>query len=364
MRILIVKLGSIGDIVHALPVLSAIRDGLPGAEISWVVEKRMAEILRDNPLIDDLIEADTSEMRGRRALEGIVFKAGRQVRELRSFGFDIALDLQGLVKSGLIARLSGAKVRYGFSRSALREGAARVFYTDAVDVPGETHIVRKNLLLAAAALGIAVPSSGFDFPIETDAEDAAEAAALIRETGGRPFAVFNPGGGWVTKLWPAEKFGELADRLWDDLGMVSLLTTGPGESALATRAVENCRSNKLIPATPSLKGFYELTKRTSVYVGGDTGPTHIAVAAGAPVVGLFGPTEWWRNGSTDPDDICVDRTDIECRIDCHRRTCSNWICMEADVETVYAAVRTRLGSIPAPVITASYADVVSVIKNT
>jgi ADP-heptose:LPS heptosyltransferase len=95
-------------------------------------------------------------------------------------------------------------------------------------------------------------------------------------------------------------------------------------------------------ASPSLKGFYELAKRARLYVGGDTGPTHIAVAAGTPIVGLFGPTEWWRNGSPDPEDICVGRNDIDCRVDCHRRTCSRWICMESTVDTVFAACVQRL----------------------
>jgi len=79
-------------------------------------------------------------------------------------------------------------------------------------------------------------------------------------------------------------------------------------------------------------------------VGGDTGPTHIAIAAGAPIVGIFGPTEWWRNGSLDDSDICVERTDIGCRVNCHRRTCSNWICMDIDVEIVLAGIKKRLAS--------------------
>jgi ADP-heptose:LPS heptosyltransferase len=91
-------------------------------------------------------------------------------------------------------------------------------------------------------------------------------------------------------------------------------------------------------------GFYELVRQAHVYIGGDTGPTHIAVAAGAPVVGIFGPTEWWRNGSPNTDDICVERIDIPCRVDCHRRTCSNWICMDIDPETVYRTVVVRLAA--------------------
>jgi ADP-heptose:LPS heptosyltransferase len=91
-----------------------------------------------------------------------------------------------------------------------------------------------------------------------------------------------------------------------------------------------------------LKGFYELAKRASVYVGGDTGPTHLAVAAGAPTVGLFGPTEWWFNGSPNPKDVCVDRNDIGCRTNCNRRVCSNWICLDIEVETVLKAVQNRI----------------------
>ena len=146
----------------------------------------------------------------------------------------------------------------------------------------------------------------------------------------------------MTKLWHAEKFGQLADRLWEECGLVSIIATGPGETALAEKVLQNSRSGKAVLTEPSLKGFYELARRAKVYVGGDTGPTHLAVAAGAAVVGIFGPTEWWRNGSPNEKDICVGRADIACRIDCHRRTCSNWICMDIDVETAFQAVRKRL----------------------
>ena len=180
--------------------------------------------------------------------------------------------------------------------------------------------------------------------IATNAEHRAEADAIVQQTSG-PFAILNPAGGWVTKLWHAEKFGQLADAIWEKIGMISVIATAPGEAELAQTVAANSRTNKLILTQPSLKGFYELAKQASVYVGGDTGPTHIAVAAGVPVVGLFGPTEWWRNGSLSPGDICVERNDIPCRIDCHRRTCSKWICMDSDVETVMSAVMRRIGTV-------------------
>ena len=145
----------------------------------------------------------------------------------------------------------------------------------------------------------------------------------------------------------AERFGELADRT---LGHITVSTrwslTDRAKSELAERVLTSSRSGKARAVSLSLKGFYALAKRAQVYVGGDTGPTHIAVAAGTPVVGLFGPTEWWRNGSPRQDDICVERTDIDCRVDCHRRACSNWICMDIEVERLLQAVTERLERVP------------------
>jgi lipopolysaccharide heptosyltransferase I len=341
-HILIVKLGSIGDIVHALPALAAIRAAMPAAEISWVVEERSAEILRGDPLIDNLIEVDTHSLRDGMSVDEVLANVRKQVRGLRQFKFDVAIDMQGLLKSAAIAKLSGVRRRWGFSRASLREPLGRILLTDTVKIDAGTHVIRRNLALAGGALNIDVSAQDLEFPIATSSEHTAEAEETIARVNGSPFAVLNLGGGWVTKLWPAERFGELADRLWADAGLRSVLTTGPGEEALAERAFTSSSSGALHHAELSLKGFYELAKRASLYVGGDTGPTHIAVAAGTPIVALFGPTEWWRNGSPNSDDICIERNEIDCRVDCHRRTCSKWICMEIDVDTVLAACIRRM----------------------
>ncbi len=354
MRILIVKLSSIGDIVHAMPAAAAMRRALPEAELSWVVEARSVEILRgawmtgvDRPLVDHLIEIDTRSIRSEKNVEKILPEISRQAKSIRQHKFDIAIDFQGLIKSGAIAKISGAKQRWGFSRKDLRESASRLFLTDTVKIEPKTHIIRKQLRLASQALGFAYDDTHLEFPIGTNDEHVGEANEIIAHSG-EVFALLNPAGGWVTKLWHAEKYGALADRIYKETGMISIVATAPNEIELARTAAANSRSGTLILTQPSLKGFYELAKRASVYVGGDTGPTHIAVAAGAPVVGLFGPTEWWRNGSLTPGDICVERTDISCRIDCHRRTCDKWICMDSDVETVMAAVFQRISAgIPA-----------------
>jgi heptosyltransferase I len=343
LHILIVKLGSIGDIVHTLPALAAIKRAMGArARVSWVVERRAAEILRGNTLLEHLIEIDTRALRANRSKLNLS-DARSQLRHLRASAFDVAIDFQGLIKSGLITRLSGARERYGFDRENLREPAARFFLTQTVKVSSGTHIIEKNLALAAGSLNIAVPrrADEIEFPIfishahRREAEEAAE--------GGRDFAILNPGGGWPTKLWSADRYSLLADALWMHYRMFSLITHGGGdERALAESIVARSRSGAARAVNVSLKGFFALAERARVYVGGDTGPTHLAVAARAPVVGLFGPTEWWRNGSPRPEDICVQRSEIGCRENCHRRSCSKWICMDIETERVLASVEELL----------------------
>jgi heptosyltransferase I len=341
-RILIVKLGSIGDIVHTLPAVAAIRRRFPSAQISWVAERRSADILRGNPTIDRLIEIDTRSLRASGSIDETIRELKSQLSELRQGKYDLALDFQGLIKSAVVAKLSGAKRRWGFAGRALKEPASRILLTDTVRVLKQTHIIRKNLLLARAALGVDITGTT-EFPLAVSQTDLAEAAAFAARSGSR-FALLNPGGGWPTKLWDAANYGRLADLIWERLRIPSLVVTGPGESELAKRALAANRTEKLTHAELSLKGFFALARQSAVYVGGDTGPTHLAIAAGAPVVGIFGPTEWWRNGSIDPNDICVERNDIDCRVDCHRRSCSNWICMDITVETVFEAVAARVAS--------------------
>lgn len=346
MRILFVKLGAIGDIVHALPALAEVRRAYPDAVIDWVAESKSGEILRDNPAIDRLLEIDTHSIRKLRSPESLIKEIRRQAGPLRDGGYDVAIDLQGLLKSALIAKVSGAKQRWGFDRAGLKEPAAALMYTDRIATDRRVNVIEKNLQLVRGALGIDDESDVLEFPIGVGAQHRAEADAIAAQTNG-DFVIFNPAGGWVTKLWPAENYGRLAERIRSEFGLSSIVTTGPKEKALAARVKEFSGDAGIILAEPSLKGFYELAKKAVVYVGGDTGPTHIAVAAGAPVVGIFGPTEWWRNGSPRADDIEVGREDISCRVDCHRRTCSKWICMDISVDTVFATVVRRIEKVRA-----------------
>jgi ADP-heptose:LPS heptosyltransferase len=224
----------------------------------------------------------------------------------------------------------------------LREPPSLLLLSKTIPVPRKIHVISKGLRLLQGALGVAVPSDpkDYEFPLGITAEHEREATEVA---GNGNYVILNPAGGWPTKLWSPERFGFLADRLWNEHALKSLVTFGPGESQLAETVVQSARAGGARAVSLSLKGFVALARKAQIYVGGDTGPTHLAVAAGTPIVGLFGPTEWWRNGSPLSDDLCVERTDIDCRVDCHRRACSKWICMDIGVGRVFEAVTERLG---------------------
>lgn len=355
MRVLIVKLSSIGDVVHTLPAAALLRRALPNARIAWVVERRAAAILKDSPVIDALIEIDSRAWRKdlfRGTARGEMRKRLTQIRGTSSadaaIQTDIAVDFQGLIKSGLLAIASRAKRRIGFETGELREAPSRVFLTEQIATAEIKHVIEKNLALARAAVSGFVdstpsPTPGcFEFPISVSTEDEKYIDEMIDGNKER-FAIINPGGGWPTKLWPSRHFSQLADWLWSDCGLASLVTYGPGEEALAQRVADQARSGVAQPIASTLKQYVALARRASLFVGGDTGPLHLAAASGTPIVGLYGPTSAERNGPFDSCDITVGQ-DLWCRADCHRRSCWHWECMNIPLGEVQRAIVTRLSS--------------------
>jgi heptosyltransferase-1 len=335
MHFLIVKLSAIGDVVHALPAAAALRK-IEGARVTWVVERAAAPILRGSGAIDRLVEIDTRSWRRNLLRRETQRALVDRLAALRAEPVDVALDFQGLLKSGLVAYASGAPRRVGFDTEALREPASRAFLTEQVKVDDRGHVVEKNLALAHH---VGAPHGPYEFPITVPDEAAHSVAERLPDA---PFAILNPGGGWWTKLWAAERFGALAEALAEQHGLVSLVTFGPGEEHLARRVADASPSGAARPFACSLLEFVALARRARVFVGGDTGPLHLAAAVGAPVVGIYGPTSALRNGPFDPRDRTVGRASLACRTDCYRRTCDHWECMEISVETVQRAVDARL----------------------
>lgn len=348
MRIVIVKLSAIGDVVHALPAVAALRRALPAARLTWVVEKRAAAILKDSPIIDELIELDTRAWRKQMFSGATLPDIRRRMAGLRSDDtIEVAIDFQGLLKSGAVMRATRAQRRVGFVTAELREPLSRLFLTEQVDTSPYRHVIEKNLALARAAAApladieaSAFEPTAYQFPIAISADDEHYVETATSGHAAR-FAILNPGGGWATKLWPASAFGALADELYAQHGLFSYVTFGPGEEALAQAVVSQTRSGAAQVIASTLKQFVALARRAALFVGGDTGPLHLAAAAGTPIVGIYGPTSPERNGSFNPRDISVGR-DLWCRPSCHRRACWHWECMEIPASVVARAVAIRL----------------------
>jgi lipopolysaccharide heptosyltransferase I len=356
MRILIVKLSSIGDVVHTLPAAALLRRALPDARITWVVERAAGAIIEGSPAIDEVIMLDTRGWRKNLLSASTARDAADGLSRLRTVpesngdsSADLAIDFQGLIKSGIIAFASRASRRLGFQTSDLREGASKLFLTEQGATSQFKHVIDKNLALARVAIAIAdrkhtdnsaISNHGYEFPIAVSAEDERYVQEIIDLDNG-PFCIINPGGGWSTKLWPPEQYARLVDWLWEDYAMRSLITFGPGEESLAQSVVLSARSGAVRSVASTLKQFAALARRAALFVGSDTGPLHLAAASSTPIVGLYGPTSPERNGPFDPRDVTVGR-ELWCREACHRRSCWHWECMDIPLEDVKRAVIKRL----------------------
>src|SRR5579883_3339400 len=299
-RILIIRLSAMGDILHAVPAVTALRKALPQAYIGWVIEERWADLVRAGsmhasgmprgpgmPLLDRVHYVDTQKWK-KTPFSG---ETRRQIsslrRELREAKYDIALDLQGSVRSGLIASVSGAKQRIGAEEP--RERLARLFYTKKVPTPG-VHVVEQAIETASALVTFPLSPQPAMLPVDPEAERWSEQLLSNK----KKFVIINPGAGWGAKCWPADRFGAVAATLADK-GWRVLVNAGPQEHDLGKQVVE-AAGGKAELLTPTVAQLISLTRKASLFIGGDTGPMHLAAALRKPVVGIFGPTDPRRNG--------------------------------------------------------------------
>lgn len=300
-RILVVRLSAMGDIIHAMPAIAALRHAKPEVKVGWLIEERWAELLcsRPNayaeprsqfkPLADWVHIANFKTWRTALLAKETWREIGTLRREVRDMQYKLALDLQGAVRSALAARAAGAKVRVGSSQP--REGPASMFYTRQVD-PRGAHVVDQGLAIVSAIAGQELQYVEPSFPLDPAAEDRAD--RLYGTLGSKPLAILNPGAGWGAKCWPAESFGVMA-RALADRGLTVVVNHGPGEEALAEE-VRAASGKVAFPLKCSITELIALTRRASLFVGGDTGPMHLAAALRVPVIALFGPTRPDRNG--------------------------------------------------------------------
>lgn len=330
-RLLVVRLGSLGDLIHTVPAVAALRRAHPLAQIDWLVDHVHRELL-------DLVPVLSATVPLRRPTGGGWMQA---LRELRARRYDVAVDFQGLIKSAAVARLSGAKRIVGFDRASAREPMASLLYTDRVPAGNVAHVIDKNLQLAAT-LGAAVDRREFPLmPLPSAALDA------IRAEGIDSYALINCGAAWPNKRWPPDRFGRLAAWLLERHGLRSVILWGPGESDLADDVVRSSNGAAIMAPPTGLGDLVAIAHGASLMVSGDTGPTHVAAALGTPIVALFGPTDPARNGPWSKADETVSRYEAcTCRYQrrCQHGSGAAW-CLAGIQETdVYAAIDRRLAT--------------------
>jgi len=322
--VLIVRLSAIGDVVHALPVLDALRRALPKARIGWIVEELSAPLLENHPQLDRLYVIPKkrwkADFRGMFAKEIQPFFAA-----VKADGWDAAIDLQGLTKSGLVSWASGAPRRVGFAGESSRE--INALFANRRIAPGasDVHVVQRNLSLLRG-LGIE-PSADAAGTIGLRDEEKAAMRAKLRDAGwdgAAPLLALNPGAGWASKLWPTERFAETGARLHRERGMVPLIVWGPKEEPLRDAIARDLERDGIpfVVAPPTrIRELAVLISLCSGFVGGDTGPTHLAGLLRVPTVSVFGASDGRRNRPWPLEGTAlVQRTDLAC-VPCWKTEC-------------------------------------------
>jgi ADP-heptose:LPS heptosyltransferase len=307
LRILVVRLSSIGDVVHTTPMVASLIE--EGHEVAWAVEppaSPLVQSVRGIGHVFVLPKASAYDWNDR----------FRLARDLRDYNADVAIDAQGLWKSAFWTWLSGASRRIGWMADSRRESSSSVMLTETVAcTPSDVHVIDQH---HALLVGLGIDDRGQRvFPYVLP-EDAIARAAEFEATISNPLAVISPGGGWQNKLYPPDLWGEVAKGL-AAMNLAPVVVFGPGEESLADTVVEASGGTaRRAPATSVLE-LAALTKRARLFLAADTGPLHIAGAMGAPLVGVFGPTDPARNGPWSSDDEVVRK--VPACAPCHKRNC-------------------------------------------
>jgi lipopolysaccharide heptosyltransferase I len=325
-RFVVIRLGSLGDIVHTFPAVAGLRETFPTAHIVWLTHPRWMELVASSGLASEIWPIDSRDLAS--VLEVI--------RKLRAGRWDAAIDYQGLWKAAFLPFFGGVPRRIGFSSATIREFGVPVLYTDKVACR-TTHIADQNgeLSLRAGAnrpVGRAV--------LKVADQDAARVRADLSKEGIGQYLVLSPGGGWRSKCWPTERFGALCKKIRTELSIPCVINYGPGEEALASQVQAASGEANPVSYDGELGPLSALLRNARCIVGGDTGPLHLAVALGTPAVALFGPTDPARNGPYPSGEIVLRSPNAVTTYG--RIGATDPSLLDLSVETVFAAVKRRL----------------------
>jgi len=280
-RFLVVRLGSLGDIIHTFPAVAALRESLPKARIVWLTHPRWSFLVKNSGLASEIWNVETRKMASLREV----------IRPLRRSSWNAAIDYQGLWKSAMLPFLGGVRRRIGFSSATIREFGVPILYSERV-TSGKAHVAEQNgdlSLRAGSQRGTGRVT------LQIPEQDRASVCAQLRAQGLQRYVVLSPGGGWRSKCWPPDRFGALAREL-RDVGLRCVINVGPGDEDLAAALVSSSGDSQPLAIGSSLGELMALLRGAACVVAGDTGPLHLAAALDTPVVALFGPTDPARNG--------------------------------------------------------------------
>jgi len=325
-RFVVVRLGSLGDIVHTFPAVAGLRESFPSAEIVWLTHPRWLELVACSGLASEVWPVDSRDLASVRQITG----------KLRARNWDASIDYQGLWKAALLPFFGGVPNRIGFSSATIREFGVPILYTAAVDCKA-MHIADQNgeLSLRAGAnraVGRVV--------LQVAETDAARVRADLNKEGFSRYVVLSPGGGWRSKCWPPERFGALCQKIRAELAIGCLINYGPGEEALVSQVQSASGEAKPLSYDGELGQLMAVLRNAQCIVGGDTGPLHLAVALGTPAVALFGPTDPARNGPYPAGEIVLRSPKAVTTYS--RSDTTDPSLLDLSVETVFAAVKRRL----------------------
>jgi heptosyltransferase-1 len=333
---LVVRLGSLGDIVHTFPAVAALREAFPAARLVWITHPRWKALVESSGLATEIWPTDTRSLASLRETIGLARKSR----------WDASIDYQGLWKSATLPLLGGVLRRIGFSSETIREYGVSVLYSERVRVRNR-HIAEQNgeLSVRAGAKWITAPVS-----LKVTQEDRAAMSRFIQEQSMDRYIVLSPGGGWRSKCWPAERFGALCRKITELPGIRCVVNTGPGEENLAAAVHAASGATRPLAYQGSLGQLMALLRGAACVVGGDTGPLHLAVALGTKCVALFGPTDPARNGpyrGPAPPAAGVSDTILRApnvRTTHKRGSVPDDSMLAIDVESVFDAVRHLVGN--------------------
>jgi heptosyltransferase I len=333
---LVVRLGSLGDIVHTFPAVAALHESFPASRIVWVTHPRWEPLVRSGNLATETWPVDTRNYSSIKTT----------LANIKQTNFTAAIDYQGLWKSAALPFLGGVRRRIGFSSESIREFGVPILYTDRVRT-SSPHIVDQNGELtlqagscsAVASLELSIPGIQEAFVLQ-----------VLRSFGIERYVVLSPGGGWLSKCWPAERFGHLCQKIFDELNLRCIINHGPGEEELVKTVKAASRESSPVAYNGTLQQLMALLRNAACIVAGDTGPLHLAIALGTPALALFGPTDPARNGPYRMQENAspAGSKDIVLRspsaVTTYKRgnTPDNSM-LELDVDTVFVALRKLLG---------------------